>query len=119
KTAQHKHSFWEKYSPLTGFFGNFLLNYLNNDAKKIKAPSEKIVPPSEIAPEIISQFIAHQSKIIKTIESLENTDLTKSVITSPFAKIMTYRLDKTFEIAVAHEKRHIRQAERVLKMQRS
>ncbi|MEP6901788.1 MAG: DinB family protein [Actinomycetota bacterium] len=115
KTGERKNSFWENYSPLTGFFGNFLLKSLNNDAKKFKAPSKAIVPPSAIAPDIVGQFVRHQTEVIKTIKSLGNVDLQKTVVTSPFLKLMTYRLDLAFEIAVAHEKRHIRQAERVTK----
>ncbi len=115
KTGERKNSFWENYSPLTGFFGNFLLKSLNNDAKKFKASSPAIVPLSKITPYIVGQFIKHQTEVIETIKSLGNIDLQKTVVTSPFLKLMTYRLDRAFEIAVAHEKRHFRQAERVTK----
>ncbi|HRH43309.1 MAG TPA: DinB family protein [Pyrinomonadaceae bacterium] len=113
--GEKKPSFWEKYSPLTGFFGNFLLKSLKNDAKKFKAPSKAIVPPSDISPDIVEQFVKHQEDIVKKLKSLENVDLQKTVVTSPFLKLMTYRLDIALEIGVEHEKRHIRQAERVMK----
>jgi hypothetical protein len=48
-----KSSFWESYSPFSGFFGNLLIKSLQKDSRKYKAPTEKIVPPSEIDVSII------------------------------------------------------------------
>jgi hypothetical protein len=112
-SGEKKHSFWEKYSPLTGFFGNFLLKSLKNDARKFKAPTKDIVPPSDIAPDIVEQFIGHQAEIIKGVKALENIDWNKTIVTSPFMKFMTYRLDAALEIGLEHTKRHFRQAQRV------
>lgn len=114
KSGARKQTFWESYSPLTGFFGNFLLKALKNDKKKYKAPSKSIVPPSEIEADIIERFAGHQEELAEKIRSLDGIDWQKTVVTSPFLKLMTYRLDTAFEIAVEHEKRHFRQAERVM-----
>lgn len=113
-SGNRKQTFWQNYSPLTGFFGNFLLNSLKNDAKKFKAPSKAIVPPSDIPADIIEIFAEHQNKICENIKQLDKVDWNKTIVTSPFLSVMTYRLDKAFEIAVEHEKRHFRQAERVV-----
>ncbi len=113
-SANRKHTFWQSYSPLTGFFGNFLLKSLKNDAKKFKAPSKTIVPPSDIPADIIERFAAHQNELCEKMKTLDNFDWHKTVVTSPFLSLMTYRLDTAFEVAVEHEKRHFRQAERVL-----
>ena len=113
--GNRKQTFWQNYSPLTGFFGNFLLKSLKNDAKKFKAPSKAIVPPSDIPADIIERFVAHQNELCEKMKSLDKFDWHKTVVTSPFLSLMTYRLDMAFEIAVEHEKRHFRQAERVTK----
>ena len=113
-SGEKKPTFWEKYSPLTSFFGNFLLKSLKNDARKFKAPSKAIIPPSEIAADIVERFVKHQAEVVEKIKTLENVDLQKTVVTSPFLKLMTYRLDTALEIGVEHEKRHFRQAERVM-----
>lgn len=113
-SGNRKQSFWENYSPLTGFFGNFLLKALKNDAKKTKAPSKAIIPPSEVPVDIIERFVAHQNDFIEKLKSIEGIDLEKTIVTSPFLKLMTYRLGTAFEIAVVHEERHIRQAKRVM-----
>ncbi|MBX7171699.1 MAG: DinB family protein [Pyrinomonadaceae bacterium] len=111
--GEKKSTFWEKYSPLTNFFGNFLLKSLKNDAKKFKAPSKDIVPPSDISANIVEVFTKHQTEVVEKLKMLENADM-NSVVTSPFLKLMTYRLGTALEIGVEHESRHIRQAERVL-----
>jgi hypothetical protein len=110
-----KNSFLENYSPLSGFFGSLLVSSLKKDARKFKAPSQKIVPPSEIDANIFEIFTAHQRELIGKIKRIEAADWGKIKITSPFMKLMTYKLSDGFQVIVEHEKRHIRQAERVMK----
>ena len=109
-----KNSFLENYSPLSGFFGNLLVNSLRKDERKFKAPTQKIVPPSDVSPDIINQFAVHQTEVIQKIKATENADWQKIKITSPFMKLMTYKLADGFRVVVEHEKRHFRQAERVM-----
>jgi uncharacterized damage-inducible protein DinB len=112
-----KNSFWENWSPLTSFGGKFLIKSLKSDERKFKAPTKKIVPPSEIDADVIEQFSRHQAEMIEKIKRTENADWRKTVITSPFMKLMTYSFADGVEVVVEHEKRHLRQAERVLAMQ--
>ena len=107
-------SFLENYSPLSSFFGNLLVNSLKKDERKFKAPSKAIVPPSEIDAKIIEQFAAHQSEVIERIKQTEAADWQKTKITSPFMSLMTYKLADGFRIIIEHERRHFRQAARVL-----
>jgi hypothetical protein len=106
-------SFWENYSPLSSFFGNLLVNSLKKDERKFKAPTQKIVPPSEINASIIEQFVAHQTELVEKIKSTENADWQKIKMTSPFMRLVTYKLADGFRVVVEHERRHFRQAERV------
>lgn len=105
-------SFYENYSPLSGFFGNFVANALKKDGQKTKTVPQA-VPPSEIEPDIIEKFAAHQTDLIEKIGRMKNADWSKTKLTSPFLKIATYNLTDAFRIIVEHEKRHFRQAERV------
>jgi hypothetical protein len=114
-SGTRQNSFLENYSPLSSFFGNLLINSLKKDARKFKAPSQKIVPPSEIDANIVELFAGHQSELIGKIKQTERADWRKIKITSPFMKLVTYKLSDGFQVVVEHEKRHIRQAERVMK----
>lgn len=109
-----KNSFLENYSPLSGFFGNLLINSLKKDERKFKVPTKDIVPPSDVEANIIEQFSTHQGEVIDKIRRTEKADWRKIVITSPFMKLMTYRLADGYQSIVEHEKRHFRQAERVM-----
>jgi hypothetical protein len=110
-----RNSFLENYSPLSGVFGSLLISSLKKDERKFKAPTEKIVPPSEIDVNIIEIFAGHQAELIGKIRRTENIDWNKTKITSPFMQLMTYKLSDGFQVIVEHEKRHFRQAERVMK----
>lgn len=112
--GKRQNSFWESWSPFTGLAGRFLLKELRTDSRKVKAPSPAIVPPSEIDADIVERFAAHQSELCGKIDALGNVDPAKVVVTSPFLKVMTYTLETGLEVVVEHEKRHFRQAERVM-----
>ncbi len=109
-----RNSFLENYSPLSGFFGNLLINSLKKDERKFKAPSQKIVPPSDVDAEIVRNFTAHQAELIEKIKRIEKADWNKIKITSPFMKLMTYKLSDGFCVVIEHEKRNFRQAKRVI-----
>ena len=110
-------SFLENYSPLSGFFGNLLIGSLKKDARKFKVPSPKIVPPSEIDAHIVEIFAAHQSELIGKIKLTKAADWRRIKVTSPFMKLVTYKLADGYRVVVEHEKRHVRQAEKILKME--
>lgn len=109
-----KNSFIENYSPLTGFFGRFLIKAVTEDSKKAKAPSKSIVPPSELPADIVEKFTTHISKVNEKIAACAGADRETTVVTSPFLFIMTYKLDDAYSVLVEHTKRHIRQAKRVM-----
>lgn len=111
-----QNSFFENWSPFSGFFGRFIANSLKKDSQKVKTIPQA-VPPSEIDANIIEKFAAHQNNLIEKIELMKNADWRKTKLTSPFLKVATYNLNDAFQIIVEHEKRHFRQAERVLEMQ--
>jgi len=110
-----QNSFLENYSPLSSFFGNLLVSSLKKDERKFKAPTRKIVPPSEIDENIIEIFAAHQVELLEKIKRTESADWRKTKITSPFMRLITYKLADGFQVVVEHERRHVRQAERVLR----
>jgi len=112
--GERKQTFWEKYSPLSGIFGSLLYKSLSPQAaRKLKAP--RVVQPSasDIAPTIIEDFVRHQTEVIDKIRQTEKLNPKKIILTSPFAKFVTYSLFDGFRIIATHERRHFAQAERV------
>ena len=109
-----KNTFWQNVSPLTGFFGRFLIKAVTEDSKKAKAPSKSIVPPSELPADIVSKFEKNISEVCDKVTACAGADREKVVVGSPFLSLMTYRLDDAYSVLVEHTKRHIRQAKRVM-----
>jgi len=108
-----KNSFWEKFSPLSSFAGSFLVKSLKADAKRVKTiPS--MTPPSDIDAGIVEKFIRHQDELAAKINAIAGADWEKTIVTSPFFGLMTYKLEHGLQAVVEHEKRHVRQAKRVL-----
>ena len=91
-----------------------MVNAVSEDSKKAKAPSKRIVPPSDLAGDIVQQFVEHIGEVSKQVEACAGADREKTVVTSPFLFIFTYTLDDAFTVLVEHTKRHIRQAKRVM-----
>jgi len=108
-----KNTLWQNWSPLSGIAGMFLVNTLKKDSQKVKT-NQKMTPPSDIAADIVDKFAAHQAEFTAKIRSTANADWRKTVLTSPFVKIMTYRMDVGLQALIEHEKRHVRQAKRVM-----
>ncbi len=113
-SGNRKNSFWETWSPFTGMGGRFLINAVSEDSKKAKAPSKAIVPPSEIEAGIVAKFAEQISEVNKKVEACSGVDLEKTVVTSPFLSVFTYKFDDALTVLVEHSKRHIRQAKRVM-----
>ncbi len=114
KIAGETNSFWESWSPFSGYLGGFLLKSMKADGKKFKAPSETIVPPSDLPGDIVDRFGANIADVKDVVERAKVLDPKRTVLTSPFMPMMTYRLDDALAIIAEHTKRHIRQAKRVL-----
>lgn len=109
-------SLLEKISPLSGFFGKLLIKAMDNDEKKVKT-SDRFVPPSSIDANVAELFANSQEKLKETVRSTAELDWQKTILTSSFMKIVTYSLADAFTIITKHQRRHMRQAERVMKLE--
>ena len=112
--GERRNTFWQNYSPFTGFFGRFLVKAVSEDSKKAKAPSKSIVPPSDIDSDIVEQFTRSIAEVSEKVAACAGADREKTVVTSPFLAVMTYKLEDAYTVLVEHTKRHIRQAKRVM-----
>lgn len=108
-----KNSFFENYSPFSGWFGRFLIKAVTEGSKPAKAPSKRIVPPSDIDADIVDKYCKHQAEMVEMIGKTGNVDWQKTIVTSPFLPVFTYSLADAYVVLVEHSKRHINQAKRV------
>jgi uncharacterized damage-inducible protein DinB len=110
-----KPTFWEKTSPLSGYFGRFLIKGLDpENQKKMKTTGKAHPSASDIDDGIVERFCQHQQAMIEHLKKLpDDLEPKTTIVTSPLLGFVTYSLDDTFTILVHHSRRHLNQAKRV------
>ena len=111
-----KQTSWESYSPLSGFFGRFLVRSLRpKNEKKYKTTAKAQPSTSDIDADIIERYCEHQIQLIGHLRRLPTEiDPAKTIVTSPLAGFVTYSLDDCFTILAVHGPRHFNQAKRAM-----
>ncbi len=108
-------TFWERLPLLPGIWGALVLKTVKpGTTRKSRAP--KIFTPSRepVPSDIVEKFCQQQRELTTAIEALAETGLDAHIITSPVARFVTYSLRSALAIIVAHEERHLQQAQNVL-----
>jgi len=110
--GERRAGLWERFSPLSGFFGWALLRGLSSDMK-FKAPQSIRPEASGVGADIVARFVEHQGELGRRLRAAEGVDTRRTVVTSPISGFVTYRFADACRIVVAHERRHLEQARRV------
>lgn len=113
--GERKNSTWERISPFTGMIGRWMIKSLDPASqKKLPAPKQGEPSASEIGADVVQQFVAMQERACELIAGSDGVDLRKTIITSPFMKLITYSLLDGYQIVLVHGRRHMAQAQRVM-----
>lgn len=114
-SGTRKNSLWESISPFSGIIAKKMLGALDPASlKRIPAPKGALPSQSDLPGDIIEKFAAHQQDVVAKVAALGGMDMQKTVVTSPFLKLLTYRLGDGLRIMLVHEQRHLGQAQRVM-----
>jgi hypothetical protein len=109
-----KSSLWGRVSPLSGFFGRYILGALDPaGGRKIKAPRAFLPAVSDVDANVIKRFVGNLSEVAARMRSTAGVDLGRTVVTSPAMALVTYSLLDVYRIFVAHARSHFEQARRV------
>jgi len=110
----YKSSLWGRVSPLSGFFGRFILKALDPEkGRRTKAPRVFEPTQSDVAADVVERFAAHQDDLVNHMRATADADLRGLRVTSPVSPVATYSLLDAYRIVVAHERKHFEQARRV------
>ena len=110
----YRSSLWGRVSPLSGFFGRFILKALDPEkGRKTKAPRVFEPTHSDVEADVVAKFVEHQSEVAELMRATEGVDLRGLKVTSPVSPVATYSLLDAYRIVVAHERKHFEQARRV------
>lgn len=116
-TEKKKNTFWESLPFLPTVWGKLVITAVSPEtARKRKNP--QIFDPSSsiVADGIIRRFVDQQNDILRHMKASESIAVEKIIISSPVSNLITYSLLDAYRIIVAHERRHLLQALRLLDM---
>jgi len=118
-SGQRRTSLWERVPLLPAFFGQLVLTAVQPESeKKVKARPAFAPVSSSIDIGILVRFSTHQQDLIRRMRATAELPIEKIIITSVVSPFVTYSLLDAYRILVAHERRHLRQAERVMRAPR-
>jgi len=110
-----KDTFWEKLPIWPRLIGKVLVKGSTPGSRKVKTMNVFEPSTSTISESILAEFLEHQHKLKNLIISLDNNYNEKVIITSPISKYFTYSLKDCLKLIVVHQKRHLLQAEEVIR----
>lgn len=94
-----------------------MLKWALEPPARLKTKTTNQFQPQHVEPigELLTTFTSLQEQLKARIEKASNLAIDKVKITSPFNNRLKYNLFSAFQILVAHERRHLWQAEQVRK----
>lgn len=111
--GQYKTPMMGKIPIMVKAMGNLLFRAMRSKSKTktfdIWAPARK-----EYELDIIAEFSKHQMELSAYLQKLDPYFESNLVIHSPVNRLLVYSLDKSIDILIAHEKRHLEQSKNLL-----
>ncbi len=106
---------WQRLPVWPRLLGRMLIRTQSPDAtRKFKAPSQAQPAASAIDAAIVGRFVDQQRELTTRLAAAAARDLAAITMTSPFLGIVTYSVLDGWRLIVAHERRHVAQAKRVM-----
>ena len=107
----------ETFTP--GWLGNYFTNLMMPNengvpSKKLKAPKNYTTNNEGDSDCTIAKFIDQQEKILQLLEEAKSVDLNAVRISISIAKFIKLKLGDVFMFLIAHNLRHVKQAERAI-----
>jgi hypothetical protein len=114
KDARRRNLLSER-KPKMDVFGRLLRWFMEPPIRQRLKTTARFVPRSVRAKsEAFGEFAALQEKLAEMLTAARGLDLAKVKIVSPFDKRVRYNLYSAFRVLVAHQRRHLWQAEQAV-----
>jgi len=110
-----RRTLWQRLPMLPRLFGRMLVRTQSPDAtRRFKAPGKAQPAASALDTAIVGRFVDQQRDLIVKLDASATRDLAGVVMASPFLGVVTYSVLDGWRLIVAHERRHVQQAKRVM-----
>jgi len=105
---------WQRLLFLPGVFGRLMVRSQSPQAeRRFTAPAVARPTASDIAPDVVARFVRQQQDASVWLRSVADSIAARTVMTSPFVKVITYSVLDGCRLMLAHDRRHVEQARRV------
>jgi hypothetical protein len=109
---------WRRLPVLPGILGRMLVrSQAPTTTRQFKASPEAQPAASDIAPDIIRRFLEQHRDALARVQVLDERDAARTIMTSPFIRVITYSVLDGWRLMFAHDRRHFEQARRVTQSQ--
>lgn len=100
----------------SGWLGNYFTKMMQPGltGKKYKSPKNHLPPPQLNAYEVVAVFIQQQEQLIRLLRKANNVDINATRVPISLTKWVKLKLGDTFRFFIAHNERHIVQANKNL-----
>lgn len=111
--GQYKTPMMGKIPIMVNAMGNLLFRAMRS---KLKTKTFEIWTPAskEYEIDIVAEFSNHQMELSAYLQKLDPYFESNLVIHSPVNQLLVYSLDKSIDIIIAHEKRHLQQCKNLV-----
>lgn len=99
-----------------GWLGNYFTNLMkpSDKMKKMAAPKDHTPIANPNVAKVVAEFIDQQEKMLKLLDEAKLINLNNTTVAISIAKFIKLKLGDVFLFLLAHNERHILQAERAL-----
>ena len=108
---------WQRLPIVPGVMGRFMVRSLAPGAgRKLTAPSTARPAASDIAADVIQRFVAQHRDAARRSRALDAQRAERTIMTSPFIRVVTYSVLDGWRLVLAHDRRHVEQARAVMRL---
>jgi len=106
---------WQRLPVWPRLLGPIMVRSLTPSAtRKFKAPPAARPVFTALPDDIVRRFADQQREIAAWLETVDQSRADRTILTSPFVRVVTYSLMDACRLIVAHDRRHMEQARRVM-----
>jgi hypothetical protein len=110
-------SLWQRLPVWPGVLGRIMIRSQRPDAtRKFTAPTVARPEASDLPADTTQRFIEQQRAAAEWLRTMDEGRAARTVMTSPFVRVITYSVLDGCRLIVAHDHRHLQQARRVTQM---
>jgi len=113
--ATGRRNLWTRLPGWPRLMGRMLIRSQAPQAtRKFKAPSVAQPSSSAIPADIVHRFVDQHRALVAWMQRLDERRAMGVIMTSPFARVVTYSVLDGCRLMIAHDHRHLQQAARVV-----